>query len=129
MSHDEKSVAERKARDVEEAGRTFVPATDIYETPEGWELVADMPGVDERHCSLEVRDGTLIVHAQVLEEKVTDYELTYSEYRTGDFKRTFRLSGDLDQQRIQATVKNGVLKVFFPKSEAARPRRISVKAG
>lgn len=111
------------------AGRTFVPDVDIYETPESLYLWADMPGVDEQSLHLNLADGVLTLEGQV---GVKDYERlapVYTEYNVGNYLRRFTLSSDIDPDQITAKVTNGVLELQLPKSERAKPRRITVSAG
>lgn len=110
-------------------GRTFVPDVDIYETPESLYLWADMPGVDEQSLRLNLADDVLTLEGQVA---VKDYERlapVYTEYNVGNYLRRFTLSSDIDPDRITAKVTNGVLELQLPKSERAKPRRITVSAG
>jgi len=109
--------------------RTFIPPTDIYEKEDGLVLVADMPGVDENSVSVTLEDDVLTISGHVDEQKLEGYEPVYREYRVGDYERAFVLSEDVDRERIEATIKNGVLRLFLPKSETARPRKIAVKSG
>jgi HSP20 family molecular chaperone IbpA len=57
------------------------------------------------------------------------YTLSFAEYEVGDFQRSFRLSDEIDRERIQASVKDGVLRMVLPKAKETRLRKISVKAG
>lgn len=106
----------------------FVPAVDIYENDGALVLVADMPGVDRSGVELHLEENQLTIRGRVAAETDCGDPL-YSEYRSGDFFRNFTLSNVIDQEKIEATMKNGVLTVILPKAEAARPRQIAVKAG
>ena len=109
-------------------GRTFVPDVDIYETPEAMHLWADMPGLEENSLHLNLADGVLTIEGQV---GVKDYENlapVYTEYNVGNYLRRFHLSNDVDADKITARVTNGVLHLELPKSERAKPRRITVSA-
>jgi HSP20 family molecular chaperone IbpA len=107
----------------------FIPRTDIYERDDGLVLLADMPGVDEHSVEINVDHRVLTVTGRVAPEQVTGHRLTYAEYETGDFERSFTLNEEVDLDRISATVKNGVLRLVLPKSEAAKPKKIAVTAG
>lgn len=107
----------------------FVPRCNIYENNDGLVLLADMPGVDENSITIKLEAGVLTLTGRVAEENYPDVELTYREYRAGDFERSFTLSEEVDTEKIEATIKNGVLRVFLPKMERAKPRKIQVKAG
>jgi len=109
-------------------GRVFLPAVDIFETPQTLVLVADMPGVKGDGVTLGLKENLLTIHGQVSPppEKET---LLSQEYALGDYYREFQVGELIDQDRIEATVKNGVLTLTLPKAEKAKPRRIEVKSG
>ncbi len=110
-------------------GRVFLPAVDIFETPEALTLVADMPGVAGNHVSIDIKENHLIINGEVgpaLGDKET---MTGQEYLTGDFCREFHLGAAIDQSRIEASMKDGVLRLKLPKVEKAKPRKIEVKVG
>jgi HSP20 family protein len=109
-------------------GQYFEPAVDIYETDEAIVLCADVPGVLPEDIHTDVRDNLLTLTAQV---RPTDekWKPLYREYAVGHYARQFRLGQQIDQMRISAQLKDGVLRLTLPKAEKARPRRIEVKAG
>ncbi|MGQ9689009.1 MAG: Hsp20/alpha crystallin family protein [Desulfobaccales bacterium] len=109
-------------------GRVFIPAVDVYETPEALVVVADLPGVSGDRLSLDLKDNLLTISGQVSRpsEKET---LLVQEYAVGDFFREFEVGGLIDQEKIEALVKDGVLTLTLPKAEKAKPRRIEVKSG
>jgi len=108
---------------------TFVPAVDIYETPTGTVLLADMPGVDGKSVDITLDEGVLTITGRGHSVEVADHELAYSEYRSGDYERSFSLADTVDRARIEASVQNGVLRIALPKSEEAKPKKIPVKFG
>jgi HSP20 family protein len=110
-------------------GPVFVPAVDIYETPETLVVVADMPGVSGDRVSLDLRENLLTIQGRIgpaLGEGETWVE---QEYLTGDYYREFHVGELIDQEKIEATVKDGVLTLTLPKAAKAKPRKIEVKAG
>ena len=110
-------------------GRVFLPAVDIFETPEALVLVADMPGVPADKMTVDIKENHLIMHGEIappLGEKET---MVGQEYYTGDFQREFHLGAIIDQGRIQAAMKDGVLRLTLPKVAKAKPRKIEVKTG
>ena len=128
MTQQEFNVREKQEtrEEVTRAGRTYVPQVDIYETKEGLWLWADMPGVDEQSLNVHLDNGVLTIEGQV---DVKDYENVtplYTEYNVGNYVRRFTLSNDVDTDRIVARMQNGVLALEIPKSERAKPRRITV---
>jgi len=110
-------------------GRVFLPAVDIFETPEALTLIADMPGVPSDKITLDLRENHLIIHGEIVPPMGPNETLAVQEYYTGDFQREFHLGAIIDQSRIEATMKDGVLKLLLPKSEKAKPRKIEVKTG
>lgn len=107
--------------------RLYVPRVDIYETDEAIHLVADIPGADENSIDITLEKNILTIDANVHAEKPQDYSITYAEYGIGGFRRKFTLSNEIDQEKIVAEVKDGVLKLQLPKSLKVT-QKISVKA-
>lgn len=107
--------------------KVFIPPVDIVESPDAIILTADMPGVDEKNVSVTLEKGVLSVLGEIEPASVKDRKLAYAEYEIGDYERAFTLSDEIDQDRIEATVKNGILRLVLPKTETARARRIPVK--
>lgn len=105
------------------------PPVDVREDREGLTLLADLPGVDRDGLSIEVEGDTLLIEAASRLELPKGAKPTYAEQRALAFRRRFTLSGDLDTERIDATIADGVLTVRIPKTKAAQPRRIDVRAG
>jgi HSP20 family protein len=110
------------------AARVFSPQVDILERKEDIVVTADMPGVDEKSVDISLEKNILTIYGAVEEETLTGYRPFYAEYGLGDYERVFTLSDEIDRDRIQATVKNGVLKVVLPKAEGAKSRKITVRA-
>jgi HSP20 family protein len=108
--------------------QAWAPAVDIVESESGITLLADMPGVSKERLIVKVEGDSLTIEGRAEIDVAENIELLHSEVRSPYFRRAFTLSRDLDPARIEATVRNGVLKMHIPKSEAARPRRIEVKA-
>ncbi len=112
------------------AVRIFSPQVDIVEKKEEIVVTADMPGVDEKSVDINLEKNILTIFGAVEEDNlVAKHQPYHAEYGIGDYERVFTLSDEIDRDRIQATVKNGVLKVILPKAKAAKSRRIAVKAG
>jgi HSP20 family molecular chaperone IbpA len=109
--------------------RAYVPRADIYETDEEIVVVADMPGVDENAVDITLEKNVLTINGYVEPEAPEAYSLGYAEYEVGDYQRSFTLSNYIDQNNIQATVKNGVLELRLPKAGPAKAKKITVKAG
>jgi len=73
--------------------------------------------------------NVLTITGSIVSDEMKDYRLAYAEYETGDYQRAFTLSNEIDIQKIEASVKNGVLRLVLPKAEAAKPKKIIVQAG
>jgi HSP20 family protein len=108
-------------------GMTFVPAVDIYETEEVLTLVADMPGVSPEGIRIDLKDDQLTVAGEVFESMGSGERVLLKEYETGNYLRQFALGEVIDQSKITAQLKNGVLTLVLPKVEKAKPRRIEIK--
>ena len=115
--------------EVVDEGPSFLPAVDIYETDEGAVLVADLPGCDETTVDISIEDRELTLRGRVKAPEFEGLELTNAEYRVGDFERTFTVSELIDTSRIEATVRDGVLRLTLPKAEVAKPKKIQIKTG
>lgn len=109
-------------------GRVFSPAVDIYETPQSLVLVADMPGVSGEGVTLDLKENVLTISGRVTPPPEGE-TLLLQEYDVGDFSREFQVGELIDQEKIEATMKDGVLTLVLPKAEKALPRRIEVKTG
>jgi HSP20 family molecular chaperone IbpA len=112
-----------RTRDV----RVFVPRSDIYELEDQIVIVADVPGASEDSIEVTLEKNVLTLTAFVDQAAPEGYALKLTEYEVGDYQRSFRLSNEIDREKIEATVKDGVLRLFLPKAGEARARKISVK--
>jgi len=128
-------IQETEKRQVAESGaeRTrdrvaFVPRVDIYEDQEAITVVADMPGVDADSVDVTLDNNVLTINGYVEPTLPEGHSLVYSEYRVGDYQRAFTLSDQIDRDGIEATVRDGVLRVHLPKTSEAKTRKIPIKA-
>jgi HSP20 family molecular chaperone IbpA len=109
-------------------GLVFTPAVDILENEKEITLLADMPGVKSEGLTIDIRENTLTLDGDVQSPEGPDEDDILREYRTGKYYRQFTLSQVIDQGKIGAELKEGVLRLKLPKVEAATPRKIAVKA-
>ncbi|MBU0510137.1 MAG: Hsp20/alpha crystallin family protein [Chloroflexi bacterium] len=109
--------------------RCFVPRSDIYETDDNVVVVVDMPGVDEDNIDITLEKNIVTINGYANLETPDGYSLVFAEYEVGDYERSFRLSSQIDSDGIEATYKNGTLRLNLPKAAVAKTRKISVKAG
>lgn len=105
----------------------FIPAVDIYETDQDLTLLADMPGVPISNVDIDL-DGEQLTIRGTAASNEEKGRLLCREYTCGDYYRQFTVSNVIDREKIQASMKNGVLKLVLPKAEAAKPRKITVNA-
>ena len=107
--------------------RVFTPAVDILERKDDIVVTADMPGVDERSVDITLEKNVLTITGSVQPAVPQVHRLVLSEYGVGDYQRAFTISEEVDRDRINATVKNGVLRLVLPKAAMAKTRKIAVK--
>ena len=110
-------------------GLVFTPAVDIFETEKSITLLADLPGVKAEDLVIDLRDNTLTLSADATRTDESKEENLLVEYETGRYYRQFTLSEIINQERIDAKLDGGVLRLTLPKVEKATPRKITVKAG
>ncbi len=117
----EKSLATR------EETRYIVPPVDIYETADALTVVVDLPGVGKDSVDVRVEENVLTIKGNA------DYEppanLLLGEFSLQGYYRQFQLSDEVNQSRISAESKNGVLTIHLPKAEKSKPKQIRVKLG
>lgn len=109
-------------------GAVFTPLVDIFETEKSITLLADLPGVKPDHLNIDLRDDILTITGDISPEEGKDEEDVVIEYETGRFYRQFTLSEVIDQNKIDAKLTDGVLRLTLPKVEKATPRKIAIKA-
>ncbi len=103
------------------------PTVDIYDNDENFVITAELPGIDKKDITIDVKDGVLTLKGIRSSDNEVKEEKYYRRERTfGKFERTFRLPLDIDPEEISANYKDGVLKIDIPKPEEQRPKQISV---
>jgi len=108
-------------------GPVFTPNVDIFETEKAITLLVDLPGVKADNLNVDLRDDTLTLTGDVNPSVRTPGEKVYTEYETGRYYRQFYLSEVIAQEKIDAMLNDGVLRLTLPKVEKATPRRIMVQ--
>jgi HSP20 family protein len=106
--------------------RTFVPTADIYEDRDSLKVILEMPGVEKGNVEVKVEEGVLFVEGRLDLAKYRGLQPLYTEYNIGNYSRSFRLSNAIDQDKIGAELKDGVLSLTLPKAEEAKLRTIQV---
>jgi HSP20 family protein len=107
----------------------LLPPVDIYEDETGFTLTADLPGVSKERLGVKVNGDNLLIEGDVAVPAPQDMEVVYAEILASSYRRSFILSRELDASKIEANLKDGVLKLRIPKAEEARPRKIEIKVG
>lgn len=107
--------------------RVFLPTADIYETQDALTVILEMPGVEKSNVDVRVEDGILEVEGRLDLSKYQGLQPLYTEYNIGHYSRSFQLSSRIDQNKIGAELKDGVLSLTLPKVEEAKPRSIEVR--
>ena len=110
-------------------GVVYTPDVDIFESDNEITLLADMPGVTTDTLSIDLRDDVLTLTGGTDSDVENSEKPIVIEYGVGTYHRQFSLSEVIDQTRISAELKNGVLRLVLPKVEKAAPRKITVSAG
>ncbi len=106
--------------------RFFVPTADIFETDDALSVVLEMPGADRSKVDVRIEDGVLTIQGQIDFSKYKGLQPVYTEYNIGHYRRSFSLTNRIDQDKISAEMKDGVLTLVLPKVEEAKPRRIAI---
>jgi HSP20 family molecular chaperone IbpA len=106
----------------------FVPPADIYETGDSLVVMVEMPGVAPDGVDITLERRVLTIRARSANQQHTGYQRVYTEYADGDYERVFTLSEDIDRDRIEASVRDGVLHLVLPKATQARARKIELKS-
>ena len=106
----------------------WTPLADVTETDDAYLVEIEVPGVDRKNLSVEVAAGELRVSGEIIEKEKVGW-LRHRTRRIGQFAYRTALPGDIDTDHVSADLADGVLTVRAPKTEAAKPRRITVNAG
>ena len=125
---EKEEVTKREGR-LQEAGPAMLPPVDIVEDETGIMLVADLPGVSKDKLTVRVDGQTLVIEGEIALATPDGMEAMYAEVQAARYRRSFTLSRELDTAKVDAAIKDGVLKLRMSKTEQAQPRRIEVKAG
>jgi HSP20 family molecular chaperone IbpA len=106
----------------------YTPRTDIFETDDGLVILADIPGVSADGVDVTLERNVLTIRGRTEDSPPQGFSPVYLEYQPGDYERVFTLSEDIEAERIEASVKDGVLRLFLPKAGPAQTKRIQVRA-
>jgi HSP20 family protein len=130
MAPQELSVQQKREVDKQQESttlsRAFLPATDIFETEQALTVVLEMPGVGKDGVDVSVEDTILRIEGRIDYSRYEGLQPVYTEYNVGHYVRSFQISNQIDQAKIRADMKGGVMTLVLPKVEKAKPRRIAV---
>jgi HSP20 family protein len=105
----------------------WTPAVDIYETNDAVTVKAELPGLTREQVGIEIKDGLLTLRGErKVEKEVKEENYHRIERAYGTFQRSFSLPSTIDQEKISAALKDGVLELTLPKREQAKPKQITV---
>ncbi|MCP3709502.1 Hsp20/alpha crystallin family protein [Paraburkholderia sp. CNPSo 3274] len=122
-------IADRERGEPAKQPARLTPAVDVLEDSRGITLYADLPGVPREKLDVRVQDGNLTIEAEAVIPTPSGLRLQHGEVRHPQFRRAFALSPDFDVSRIDAQLRDGVLRLTIPRREEAKPRRIEVSVG
>ena len=118
-----------KAEEATTPTRAFMPNADVFETEDALTVVLEMPGVERDHMEIGIDNGVLTIEGQIDFGKYEGLRPIYGEYNVGPYRRSFRISNRINQDRISAEMRDGVITLLLPKAEEAKPRKIEVRSG
>jgi HSP20 family protein len=128
---DRQEVTARGASEVERHDRgampAVVPPADVFEDAEGITLQLDMPGVSKERLNVQANKNALLIEGSAQIEMPRDMQALYADVRSTQYRRSFVLSDELETDKTDASLKDGVLTVRIPKRAEVRPRRIEVR--
>ena len=108
----------------------WTPACEVEENDHQYLITLEMPGVSKDQIKVEYHDQQLVVSGERKNEtKTKENGQWYTERRFGKFQRTFTLPAGVDGDKLEAHYQDGVLRVFVPKAETAKPRQIQINQG
>jgi len=107
---------------------SWLPAVDVRETEEDFVFTAELPGLDKKDVDITIEDKVLTIAGErAFEGKEDNPNYHRIERSYGSFSRSFSLPHEVDQEKVSANFKNGLLTVSIPKTEAIKPRKIEIK--
>mgnify|MGYP001029682272 CR=1 FL=1 len=113
---------------LQNGGRVWRPAVDLFETEDALQLRLDLPGIDRETLDVQLTGDELVVKGERKWDQEDRSTCVHSERPYGQFHRAFRVGVPVQNDAVEATYRDGVLTVHIPKAETAKPRKIAVKA-
>ena len=118
-----------RAQDTREDAATLRPPVNVFEDVDGITLEADMPGVSKDRLELQVDQDSLLIEGDIHFDMPQGMEALHADVRATRYSRSFALSRELETENIDASLKDGVLRLRIPKRAEVRPRKIEVRVG
>lgn len=114
-------------KDTEKKKIGVIPSTDILEMEDGFHIIMDMPGVDADDVTIDIEESELSIRGtSTYMEASSNLRRLHTEFGAQQYERNFTLSDLVDHDNVKAELKDGVLRLYLPKAESMKPRRISI---
>ena len=104
-----------------------MPKTNLYDLGDHYEVIAELPGYAKENLNIKIQGNYLELNGTHQPDAPENYAVHRVERGTSSFSRSFTLPSDVDSEKSEATLNNGLLKLSLPKAEAAKPKQIAVK--
>ncbi|MCL1916006.1 MAG: Hsp20/alpha crystallin family protein [Desulfovibrionaceae bacterium] len=105
----------------------IIPPTDILEMEDGFHIIMDLPGVSQENLTVDIEESELAINAtSSYSEAGNDSRRLHTEFGNHNYQRSFTLSDMVDREHVKAVLRHGVLRLYLPKAEAMKPRRIKI---
>jgi HSP20 family molecular chaperone IbpA len=128
MADTDKVIAKRDQDKLSEIAKgALIPPVDIFEDKDAVTLIADLPGVGKENLQLQIDKDTLQIYGKVTKRSPAQPLSQYAEFPEKDYYRAFTIGEEIDQEKIEATINNGVLRLLLPKHERVKPKKIDIK--
>jgi HSP20 family protein len=106
--------------------RAFLPTVDIFETEQSLTVVLEMAGVEKDSVDVSVENDILKIEGRIDFTRYERLQPVYTEYNVGHYARSFQISSKIEQSKISAEMKDGIMTLVLPKAAEVKPRRIAV---
>jgi len=114
------------SKSIENEGCSAAPAVDIYESPNEYMMKFEIPGVTRQDLAITLENNELEIRGTVDGSSLNDYRHIYSEYALDNYYRKFAVGDDIDADKVEAKLENGVLTLTLHKREERKPRKIEI---
>lgn len=129
MTARESKAVDQQQQKAREDNLAITPAVDIFEDRNGITVIAEMPGVSKDRLNVQADRNSVVIEGEAAIEMPSAMEALYADVRSTRYRRSFTLSSELEADRIEANLKDGVLTLRIPKRAEYTPRKIEVRAG